>query len=235
MFRLFKKELLGEKNWIIGFCGFVLGVNFLFLPLSKVTEGFMAMMVIFFTLPAFPLMALVRAFLIWKNEWDSNTNFLLLSLPVRGYNIVLSKIGTLALEIFLYVFLVFFIPYLMLTVFTDQFSVDMLTFSKLWFLTAFRILLIVPFAMFSYLFGRIFSKAQGWITAGSLVGLLVIYSRYLHFGRKLFSSLPEVSMRFALAGEVETFSLNIATMMATFLFCVILTLASCFFIEKAEL
>jgi len=235
MGKLFKKELLGEKNWIIGFCGFVLGVNFLFLPLTKVTEGFMAMMVIFFTLPAFPLMALVRAFLIWKNEWDSNTNFLLLSLPVRGYNIVLSKVGVLALEISLYVFLVFFIPYLMLMGFTDQFSVDVLTFSKLWFLTAFRILLIVPFAMFSYLFGRIFSKAQGWITAGSLIGLLVIYSRYLHFGRKIFTYLPEVSMSFTLAGEAETFSLNIATMMATFLFSVILTLASCFFIEKAEL
>ena len=235
MVRLLKKELLGEKNWILGFCGFVIGVNFLFLPLAKITEGFMAMTVIFFTLPAFPLMALVRAFLIWKNEWDSNTNFLLLSLPVRGYNIVLSKIGVLALEIFLYVFLVFFIPYLMLTIFTDQFSVDFLTFSKLWFLTAFRILLIVPFAMFSYLFGRIFSKAQGWITAGSLVALLVIYTRYLHFGSKIFSSLPEVSMRFTLAGDVETFSLSIATMMATFLFCVILTLASCFFIEKAEL
>jgi ABC-type transport system involved in multi-copper enzyme maturation permease subunit len=235
MFRLFKKEFLGEKNWIIGFCGFVLGVNFLFLPLAKATEGFMAMMVIFFTLPAFPLMALVRAILIWKNEWDSNTNFLLLSLPVRGYNIVLSKVGVLALEIFLYVFLVFFIPYLMLTVFTDQLSVDILTFSKLWFLTAFRILLIVPFAMFSYLFGRIFSKAQGWITAGSLVGLLLIYSRYLYFGRKIFSYLPEVSMHFTLAGDVETLSLNIANMMATFLFCVILTLASCFFIEKAEL
>ncbi len=235
MGKLFKKELLGEKNWIIGFCGFVLGVNFLFLPLTRITEGFMAMMVIFFTLPAFPLMALVRAFLIWKNEWDSNTNFLLLSLPLRGYNIVLSKLGTLAIEIFLYVFLVFFIPYLMLTGFTDQFSVDVLTFSKLWFLTAFRILLIVPFAMFSYLFGRIFSKAQGWITAGSLIGLLIIYSRYLHFGRKIFSYLPEVSMSFTLVGEVETFSLNISTMMATFLFSVILTLASCFFIEKAEL
>jgi ABC-type transport system involved in multi-copper enzyme maturation permease subunit len=235
MAKLFKKELLGEKNWIIGFCGFVLGVNFLFLPLAKVTEGFMAMMAIFFTLPAFPLMALVRAFLIWKNEWDANTNFLLLSLPVKGYNIILSKVGVLALEIFLYVFLVFFIPYLMLTGFTDQFSVDVLTFSKLWFLTAFRILLIVPFAMFSYLFGRIFSKAQGWITAGSLVGLLLIYTRYLHFGRKIFSSLPEISMSFTLAGEVETFSLNIATMLATFLFSAILTLASCFFIEKAEL
>jgi ABC-type transport system involved in multi-copper enzyme maturation permease subunit len=235
MVKLFKKEFLGEKNWIIGFCGFVLGVNFLFLPLTRVTEGFMAMMVIFFTLPAFPLMALVRAFLIWKNEWDSNTNFLLLSLPVRGYNIVLSKVGVLALEIFLYVFLVFFIPYLLLIVFTDQFSADALTFSKLWFLTAFRILFIVPFAMFSYLFGRIFSKAQGWITAGSLVGLVVIYSRYLYFGRKIFFFLPEVSMSFTLAGEAETFSLNIATMMATFLFSVILTLASCFFIEKAEL
>lgn len=235
MGKLFKKELLGEKNWIIGFCGFVLGVNFLFLPLTRVTEGLMAMTAIFFTLPAFPLMALVRAFLIWKNEWDSNTNFLLLSLPVRGYNIVLSKVGVLALEIFLYVFLVFFIPYLMLVGFTDQFSVDVLTFSKLWFLTAFRVLFIVPFAMFSYLFGRIFSKAQGWITAGSLVGLVVIYSRYLYFGRKIFSFLPEVSMSFTLAGEAETFSLNIATMMATFLFSAILTLASCFFIEKAEL
>jgi ABC-type transport system involved in multi-copper enzyme maturation permease subunit len=235
MFSLFKKELLAEKNWIIGFSGFVLGINFLFLPLTKVTEGFMAMMVIFFTLPAFPLMALVRAFLTWKNEWDSNTNFLLLSLPVRGYNIVLSKVGALAVEIFLYVFLVFFIPYMMLTFFTDQFSVDFLTFSKLWFLTSFRILLIVPFAMFSYLFGRMFSKAQGWITAGSLVGLLVIYSRYLHLGRKLFTYLPEVSMRFILAGDIETLSFSIANMMASFLFCIILTLASCFFIEKAEL
>jgi ABC-type transport system involved in multi-copper enzyme maturation permease subunit len=235
MVRLFKKELLGEKNWIIGFCGFVLGVNFLFLPLAKITEGFMAMMVIFFTLPAFPLMTLVRAFLIWKNEWDSNTNFLLLSLPIKGYNIVLSKVGTLAIEIFLYVLLVFLIPYLMLTGFTDQFSLDVLTFSKLWFLTAFRILLIVPFAMFSYLLGRVFSKAQGWITAGSLIGLLVIYVKYLSFGRKIFFYLPEVSMRFTLAGETETFSLNIATMMATFLFSIILTLASCFFIEKAEL
>jgi len=235
MFRLFKKELLGEKNWIIGFCGFVLGVNFLFLPLTKVTEGFMAMMVIFFTLPAFPLMALVRAFLIWKNEWDSNTNFLLLSLPLRGYNIVLSKVGVLAVEIFLYVFLVFFIPYLILTGFTEQFRVDVLTFSKLWFLTVFRIFLFVPFAMFSYLLGRVFSRAQGWITAGSLIGLLVIYARYLNFGRKIFSYLPEISMRFTLAGEVETFTLNIATVMATFLFSVILTLASCFFVEKAEL
>ena len=235
MGRLFKKELLGEKNWIIGFCGFVLGVNFLFLPLTKITEGFMAMAVIFFTLPAFPLMTLVRAFLIWKNEWDSNTSFLLLSIPVKGYNIVLSKVGALAVEIFLYVLLVFLIPYLMLIGFTEEFRLDVLTFSKLWFLTAFRILLIVPFAMFSYLFGRIFSRAKGWITAGSLIGLLFIYSRYLHFGRKIFSYLPEVSMRFTLAGDVETFSLSIATMMATFLFSVILTLASCFFVEKAEL
>jgi ABC-type transport system involved in multi-copper enzyme maturation permease subunit len=235
MGRLFKKELLGEKNWILGFCGFVLAVNFLFLPLAKVTEGFMAIAVIFFTLPAFPLMALVRSFLIWKNEWDSNTNFLLLSLPVRGYNIVLSKTGVLALEIFLYVLLVFLIPYLILTGFTDQFRVDLLTFSKLWLLSAFSIVFIVPFAMFSYLFGRVFSKAQGWITAGTLVGLLLIYSRYLHFGRKIFYYLPEISMNFALSGDTETLSFSIATMMATFLFSVILTLASCFLIEKAEL
>ncbi len=235
MGKLFKKELLGEKNWIIGFCGFVLGVNFLFLPLAKVTEGFMAVPVIFLTLPAFPLMALVKSFLIWKNEWDSNTNFLLLSLPVRGYNIVLSKIGALAVEIFLYVLLVFLVPYLILTGFTDQFRVDVLTFLKLWLLPAFGILFIVPFAVFSYLFGRVFSKAQGWITAGSLVGLLLIYPRYLHFGRKIFSYLPEVSMNFTLAGDTEMFSINIATMMATFLFSAILTLASCFLIEKAEL
>jgi len=235
MVSLFKKELLGEKNWIIGFCGFVLGINFLFLPLAKVTEGFMAMAVIFFTLPAFPLMALVRAFLIWKNEWDSNTSFLLLSLPIRGYNIVLSKIGALAVEIFLYVLLVFLIPYLVLTGFTEQFRIDAVTFLKLWFLTSFRILLLVPFAMFSYLLGRIFSKAKGWISAGSLIVLLLVYSRYLYFGKKIFSYIPEVTMSFTLAGEVETFSLNIATTMATFLFSVILTLASCFFVEKAEL
>ena len=235
MYKLFKKELLGEKNWIIGFCGFVLGINFLFLPIAKATEGFMAIPVIFFTLPAFPLMAMVRSFLIWKNEWDSNTNFLLLSIPLRGYNIVLSKVGALAVEIFLYVLLVFLIPYLILTGFTDQFRVDLLTFSKLWLLPAFSIIFIVPFAMFSYLFGRVFSKAQGWITAGSLVGLLLIYSRYLHFGRKIFSYLPEVSMNFTLAGDAETFSFNIATMMATFLFAAILTLVSCFLIEKAEL
>jgi ABC-type transport system involved in multi-copper enzyme maturation permease subunit len=235
MSRLLKKELLGEKNWIIGFCGFVIGVNFLFLPLAKVTEGFMAIPVIFLTLPAFPLMALVRSFLIWKNEWDSNTNFLLLSIPVRGYNIVLSKVGALAVEIFLYVLLVFLIPYLILTGFTDQFRVDLLTFFKLWLLPAFSIIFIVPFAMFSYLFGKVFSKAQGWITAGSLIGLLLIYSRYLHFGRKIFFYLPKVSMNFILAGDAETFNINIATMMATFLFAVILTLASCFLIEKAEL
>lgn len=232
---LFKKELLGEKNWIIGFCGFVLGINFLFLPLSKVTEGFMSAAAIFMTLPAFPLMALVRAFLIWKNEWDSNTSFLLLSLPIRGYKIVLSKVGALAVEIFLYVLLVFLVPYLILMGFTDQFRISFLAFLKLWFLVGFRIFLLVPFAMFSYLLGKIFSKAKGWITAGSLVGLLLIYSRYLNFGRKLFSFLPEVSMNFTFAGEVEAFSLNIETLTATFLFGVILILASCFFVEKAEL
>jgi hypothetical protein len=235
MRRLFKKELLGEKKWIIGFCGFVIVVNFLFLPLAKVTEGVMAISVIFLTLPAFPLMALVRSFLIWKNEWDSNTNFLLLSLPLRGYNIVLSKVGVLAVEIFLYVLLVFLIPYLILTGFTEQFRVDLFTFLKLWLLPAFGILFIVPFAMFSYLFGRVFSRAQGWITAGSLIGIVLIYSRYLHFGRKIFSYLPEVSLNFTIAGDTETFSISIAAMMATFLFSVILTLASCFLIEKAEL
>ncbi len=235
MGRLFRKELLGEKNWIIGFCGFVLGVNLLFFPLTKVTEGFMAMVVIFFTLPAFPLMALVRAFSILKNEWDSNTNFLLLSLPVRGYKIVLSKVGVLGVEIFLYVLLVFLIPYIMLTGFTEEFSIDILTFLKIWFLTAFRIFLIVPFAMFPYLLGRVVPKAKGWITAGSFVAVFLIYIRYLHFGSKLFSYLPEISMRFTLAGDVETFSLNIATMTATFLFGIILIAASCFLIEKAEL
>ncbi len=235
MGRLFKKELLGEKNWIIGFCGFVLGVNFLFLPLAKVTEGFMAAAVIFFTLPAFPLMALVRAFLVWKNEWDSNTNFLLFSLPVRGYNIVLSKMGVLTLEIFLYILLVFLVPYLIMIGFTEQFRIEVLTFLKLWFLVSFRILLFVPFAMFSYLFGRIFARAKGWITAGSLIGLLLIYSRYLYFAKKVFAFLPEISMKFILGGELETFGLDIAALMATFLFSVILTVVSCFFVEKAEL
>lgn len=235
MYNLFKKELLGEKNWIIGFCGFVLGVNFLFLPLAKVTEGFMAVAVIFFTLPAFPLMALVRSFLILKNEWDSNTSFLLLSLPLKGHNIVLSKIGALAVEIFLYVLLVFLIPYLIMIGFTEQFRVEVLTFIKLWFLVSFRIILIVPFAVFSYLFGRIFARAKGWITAGSLVGLLFIYSRYLYFAKKVFAFLPEISMKFILGGELETFGLDIAALTATFLFSIILTLASCFFVEKAEL
>jgi len=235
MGRLFRKELLGEKNWIIGFCSFVLGVNLLFFPLTKVTEGFMAMVVIFFTLPAFPLMALVRSFSILKNEWDSNTNFMLLSLPVRGYKIILSKVGALGVEIFLYVLLVFLIPYIMLTGFTEEFSIDILTFLKLWFLTAFRIFLIVPFAMFPYLLGRVVPKAKGWITAGSFVAVFLIYLRYLNFGSKLFSYLPEISMKFTLAGDVETFSLNIASMTATFLFSVILIACSCFLIEKAEL
>lgn len=235
MGNLLKKELLGEKNWIIGFCGFVLGTNFLLLPLSRVTEGFVASMAIFLTLPAFPLMVLVRSFLIWKTEWDTNTNFLLLSLPLRGYNIVLSKLTVLAVEIFLYVLLVFSIPYLTVLGFTDQFQIGMLTFFKLWVIVALQILFIAPFAMFSYLFGRAFSKAQGWITAGSLVGLLIIFSRYLYFGRKLFSFLPEVSMSFVFVGDVETFSFNIATLMATFLFGIVLTWASCFLIEKAEL
>jgi hypothetical protein len=232
---LFKKELLGEKNWIIGFCGFVVGINFLFLPLSKITEGFMSISAIFMTLPAFPLMALVRAFLIWKNEWDSNTSFLLLSLPLRGYKIVLSKLSALAVEIFLYVLLVFLVPYLILMGFTDQFRIDVLAFLKLWFLVGLRIFLMVPFAMFSYLFGRIFSKAKGWITAGSLVGLLLIYSRYLNLGRKIFSFLPEVSINFVFSGGAEAFGLNVETLAATFLFGVILIFASCFFVEKAEL
>jgi len=147
----------------------------------------------------------------------------------------LSKVGVLAVEIFLYVLLVFLIPYLILTGFTAQFRVDLFTFLKLWLLPAFGILFIVPFAMFSYLFGRVFSRAQGWITAGSLIGLVLIYSRYLHFGRKIFSYLPEVSLNFTIAGDTETFSISIAAMMATFLFSAILTLASCFLIEKAEL
>jgi hypothetical protein len=235
MVELFKKELLGEKNWIIGFCGFVLAVNLLFFPLVKVTEGVMAMVVIFFTLPSFPLMALVRSFLILKNEWDSNTNFLLLSLPVRGYKIVLTKLGVLGVEIFLYIFLVFLVPYIMLTGFTEEFSVDVLTFLKLWFLTSFRILLVVPFAMFPYLLGRFVVKAKGWITAGSFIAVLLIYLRYISFGSKIFVHFPEISMGFTLAGEVETFSLSIATMMATFLFGIVLIAASCFFMEKAEL
>lgn len=235
MVELFKKELLGEKNWIIGFCGFVLAVNLLFFPLIKVTEGVMAMVVIFFTLPAFPLMALVRSFLILKNEWDSDTSFLLLSLPVRGYKIVLSKLGVLGVEIFFYIFLVFLIPYVMLTGFTEEFSVDVLTFGKLWFLTAFRIFLIVPFAMFPYILGRVVPRAKGWVTVGSFIAVLLIYIRYVSFGSKIFAYLPEISMRFTLAGEVEMFSLSIATMMATFLFCGILIVASCFLIEKSEL
>ena len=235
MGRLFKKELLGEKNWIIGFCSFVVAVNFLFIPLAKVTEGFMAVAVILFTLPAFPLMALVRAFLTWKNEWDSNTNFLLLSLPVKGYKIVLSKVGALGVEIFLYVLLVFLIPYIMLTGFTEEFSVAILTFLKVWFLVAFRIFLLVPFAVFPYLLGRVVPKAKGWITAGSFVVVLIIFKRYISFSGKIFSFLPEISLRFALAGEFEEFSLSIATMTATFIFSAVLTIVSCFLIEKAEL
>ncbi|MEO0292731.1 MAG: hypothetical protein ABIN61_00715 [candidate division WOR-3 bacterium] len=235
MKKLFKKELLGEKNWIIGFCCFVFGVNFLLFPLTRITEGFMAIMAIFLTLPGFFLMSLVRAFLIWKDEWDSNTGFTLFSLPVKGYNLVLSKMGVLGIEIFLYILFVFLVPYLILKGYSYNLKVDSLTFFKLWFLTGFRIFLFVPFAMVSYLLGRVFSLGRGWITAGSFVGLLIIYSRYLYFGRKIFSSLPEVFMKVTIMGDVETFSLSLATLMATFIFSVFLTFASCFLVEKVEI
>lgn len=236
MGNLIRKELLGEKNWIIGLCGFVVGINLLFLPLAEKTHGFSVIAVILLTIPAFPLMALVRSFLIWKNEWDQRNSFLLLSLPVRGYKVVLSKFGALTVEISLYLLLGILLPYLTFKGFSsDGFDFLFTTFLKIWLFEVFIILFIVPFPFFSYLLGRVFSRFSGWVTTGGLLGLLFIFPRYLHFGRKIFSFLPEVSLTFIINGEIETVSFNIASLAATFLFGLALLWASSFFIEKAEL
>ncbi len=233
MCNLFKKELLGDKDWIFILCGFVVGSNLLFLPLARSTAGISIFLPLSLTLLGFLLFVFVKSFIIWKEEWDQKKIFLLLSLPVPGYKIVLSKLFVLAFEIFLYLFIALLLPLLTYQLSSNvSYGIKLANFVKLWLIGSFWLFLILPFSTFAYLLGRVFSRFRGLITTAGLVGIIIIFFRYIHFGQKIFFFIPKFSIKWS---EVGFFTVNTPQIAATFLFDLVLLWASSYFIEKAEL
>ncbi|MCK4421490.1 hypothetical protein KAW18_04470 [candidate division WOR-3 bacterium] len=236
MLDLFIKEIQEEKNWFWGLALAILGINLLFLPLASVSEGVSASLALLFTLPAFPLYIFIKSFQLYKDEWDLQTGFILFSLPVRGYKIVLAKLGALTLEILLYLFLAFFIPFIILSGYSHgAYGIEGASIIKLWLTTSVTTLLIIPFPTFAYLFGRMFSRFRNWITTATLIVIFIIYIKYLPFGRAIFDFLPPVSFNLIIWEEINTITTRTSSMFATFLFDILLLWGSSYFIEKKEL
>jgi len=233
---LFKKELWSEKNWLIGLSCYVLAVNLLFLPLAKHTDGTFAILALVFTLPAFSLLVLIKSFLLYKNEWDMNTGLLLFSLPVHRYKIVLAKLGAITVEVLLYTFLALLIPYIILNWYSKGlYGAETPTLIKLWLLGSLGTFLLIPFPTFAYIFSRVFVRFRGWIMTVSLIIILIIFFKYIAFGRVIFGFLPSVSFNFIICGGINSVTASTETLAATFLFDLLLLWGSSYFLEKAEM
>ena len=232
MNNLFIKELKDEMGWFIGLAGFVLGINLLIYIFSG-NRFITASVSLGLTSTPMFLYVFLKSIGVFKDEWDRNTIYTLFSLPVRGYEIVLTKVGVVFLEVLLYYALMLLTPYL-LTLPENPLGLSLYEVIKFIFFLSITTGLIIPFPVFAYLAGRCVPKLKGLMSFGVLAGTGILYARLLPLLKQIFSSVPGVTLTIQ-SLEVEfTKSIPMDWLFATLLFGGILLYVSSVLIDKSE-
>jgi len=232
MNNLFVKELRDEMGWIIGIAGFVLGVNLLMYLFSGNRFISSSVSLAITSTPMY-LYVFLKSIGVFKDEWDRNTIYTLFSLPIRGYEIVLTKIGVVVLEVFLYYTLALFVPYI-LTLPENPLGISLYEVIKMIVFFSMTASLIIPFPVFAYIVGRYSPKLKGLVTFGVLAGTGILYGKILPLLRQIFSTVPGVTISIHTTEIEISKTLPLDWFFATLLFGLILVYFSSLLIEKVE-
>jgi len=240
---LLKKEIKQERAWLL--YGSILVCVYQIVPFIKVNM----VAPYWLSLTVAPLIiitfaAQARIVGSFKREWDNHSVQLLLSLPVRGHNFVLTKFLAQAFTVCSYSLLS--LLFLLLISQIKLGSTAGVTFSeilKCWLFYLLFPLPIMGFFIFSYLVGRISHYVRGLVSVLSFIAIVYGVERLVPYGRKIFEFLPKVGItiitseglsRMTLGGVTHQI-LDVSGLYFVAFFGVILLVASFFIIERAEI
>lgn len=234
MIKLLYKEFQDDRNWIIGLFSFGIGVNIILL-LTKARPIIMVPVSLSFTFQPVFLYAFLKPFFMFKDEWNRNTIYTLLSLPVKGYEIILSKVVVIMAELFVYLFVIMVIPYLFtLAKMGTIYGVTFAELMKIWIYTSFVTIMVIPFSTFSYITGRLSPKLKGLTTFFVFIGTGIVFRLVLPFLNGIFRTVPKLRISIEMIGNYESHTIPMAWFYSTLLFGAILLWASSKIIEKVE-
>ncbi|ABR46373.1 conserved hypothetical protein [Alkaliphilus metalliredigens QYMF] len=251
IYSLYKKELVAAKNELLMIMTFILGANaFLF---YKHQTGWPVEASFIFSL--FLLLFVVattffRAFSVVRNEWKENTVYLVMSLPITGVDVFLSKLLALltqliGLSIIALIGASLFIPIIPeVSYVLEQIQMEFTSVRLIW--NALKIGLLgilgmnqaIIFAFFSAVVGKLFKKFSGLITLITFIGISMINSKFIDWignffidqgmGERIESQLMGLDVTMMTAMETM---LNVYTLLFTII--TVVTSAGVFFATAA--
>lgn len=195
MFRtLFKKDLLLGKNESLLILGFIIiGNLFLYYKAQTTWPTELAFGLSTFLLMFVPISLFFRAFSSISSEWKENTVYLMMSLPVSGSMILISKL--LALVTRLIFLLIAALPFTVILF--NKLSAELL-FGKivinmeLIFIASKYFIIIILFyilylvmALFSAQIGRLFKKFSGFISLVTFIVTNLIVTTLMEYSYKI--------------------------------------------------
>ena len=233
---LIKKELKDEKNiFLFGSLALIIFFAFLFTKIGKWEKGTPLSIGIILSVSALLIYPLIKGFLSLRDEWDKDTVYLLLSLPVRRFKILLAKLIIKALEIALFSTITITSSYLiMLKEFGHTFGIsipEMLQVLGMLYLLSIS-LSIVPF--FSYTVSRCMRRFRRIIIGITYLGFFLLYGRTVKVGSKLVGFIPNpVFTVFEPASKIIKRNVfEISGLYYFFIFSIIFMLVTLFLFEK---
>jgi len=233
---LLEKELKDEKNiFLFGSLALIVFFAFLFTRIGKWEKGTPFGLGIALSVSALLIYPLIKGFLSLRDEWDKDTIYLLLSLPVRRYKILLAKLTVEALEIvFFSIITVTFSYSILLKEFGHTFGISIPEmFQVLGMLCLLSISLsTVPF--FSYTISRCIRRFRRLIIGVTYLGFFLLYGKTVRAGSKLLEFIPDpVFSIFEPTNKIiKRNVLEISGLYYLFIFSVIFMLVTLFLFEK---
>ncbi|MTI56928.1 hypothetical protein [Geosporobacter ferrireducens] len=187
LYTLYKKDLKASRFELLLIVGIILAVNLYIF--YKTTTGWPPqagfVMNVGGTITIF-IAIFIKAFITVRNEWKENTVYLMMSLPVSGRMIFLSKMLSLltqwiALEALLGLSAFLFLRGMMtpdswgkLAEIPFEFKIEVVKLGFLIFLGATQALIL---AFFSSVVGKLFKKFSGLITFGTFIAGSILTSK----------------------------------------------------------
>ena len=198
------KELKEDRNWIFAIAGFLFIFGLYgFFKAQKWRD-------LSITFSTFPLILMSVLPFFWgyfrTMKKENDTKFYILSLPISKPSIILSKITSLTIEMFLFVFII--LLWVFLISLRMHSKVPIHVFFKMFIFESMRLSGLGIFTLSIYLYSRCFNKARGWLAFLFLVILLYLYLDFFAPNLKFFDSIQNSLSQYFFSNRTVSFNIK---------------------------
>ncbi len=185
------KELLEERGWILFFGGGIILFDiYIFTRINVWDKGVASPISLVFPLTAIFFLSLIRGYNSFREEWNRNTQHLLLSLPVKGYIPVLTKFLAILIELVLLALLSFLLSFIVFKLDINDTFFSIKDWINLYLIFIISTFPFISLTMLVYLVSRCVRRLRWLVTLLTAIGIYIFIVKTLPMGERLLSFIP---------------------------------------------